>query len=82
VRGEHEDRDVAHITDPLQDLPAVEGRQADVQHHQIRVPGVEHTQALPPVGGAVTSQPLRDSTKPDDERDVGVVLDDENLPPS
>ena len=49
--GQHEDRHVRHLSDPLERRPAVETRHRDIEDHQVGRARIELTEALAPVRG-------------------------------
>jgi len=78
VRGEHEDGDVADVAYPLEDLPAIQRRQPDIEDHHVGPLGVEVTQPQPAVGGGGHVETAAAQHGADAERDVGVILDDQD----
>ncbi|GGY31011.1 hypothetical protein GCM10010363_09750 [Streptomyces omiyaensis] len=75
--GEDEDRQVAHVPGAVQDLPAVEPGQDEVEHHQGGPLGEEQPQRLAPVGGEGDVVAAAGEQDPQGEGEVGVVLDAE-----
>src|SRR5206468_2768869 len=74
----HDDRHAAELADALDDLPAVEARQRDVEHHEVGMPVVEAAQRLGAAArddGRVTG--LRDPAF-EEGRELRLVLDDQD----
>ena len=77
-RGQHEDGHVAHVPDPLEDLPAVEVGQPDVEDHDVGVALVELADAVPALDGLRDREALPLEQGPQELADVGLVLDDQH----
>ena len=79
--SEHQHRHLAQVSDPLEDLPAVELGHRHVEDDQIVLAGVERPQRRAPVGLIVDviSRPFEH--EPEERPDVLVVVDDEHQLP-
>ena len=75
---EHEDRDVAHVPDPLQDLPAVEVGEPHVEDHDVRVVLVELADAVSALGSLGHREALSFQEGAQELPDVDFVLDDQH----
>ena len=75
---DHQDRDAAELADPLDDLPAVEPRQRDVEDHEVRVVLVEAAQRVG--AGPCDDRPIAGAAHPqlDEVGELRFVLDDED----
>ena len=67
---------VAHVPDPLEDLPTVQVRQADVEHDDVGVALVELADSVTPLGRLRHGKPLPLEQGPQQLTDIGLVLDD------
>ena len=76
--GEHQDRDVGHVADPLQHVPAVELGHRDVEDDEVGPPRVELAQAVAAVLGLLDLRPAAFEERPHEAADVVVVVDDEH----
>src|SRR5262249_41230159 len=54
ARRQHQDRDLAVAAQSPRDLKAIESRQPEIEHHQIRMHALEIGERLPAVGREVT----------------------------
>ena len=77
-RGQHDHGNVAHVSNALERLPAVELGHRDVEEDEIWRRRVERTQALPAVGTLqdLVARPLEELAN--EATDIGVVVDDEH----
>ena len=75
-RGDEEDRHPAELADPLDDLPAVEAGQGDVEDHEVRMVVVEPPQRV--VAARGDDRPVAGVAHPElEERgELRLVLDD------
>jgi hypothetical protein len=78
VRGQHQHRDVAHVADALEDGPAVQRGQPDVQDDQVRPGRVEAPQPFLPILRGDNVKTMTREHGADAERDVLLVLDDQD----
>ena len=77
-RRQHEDGHVAHVPDPLEDLPPVEVGHADVEDHQVGLLLVEEADAVAAQHGLGDRETLAFEHRPQELPDVRLVLDDED----
>ena len=77
-RGDQDDRDPAELADPLDDLPAVEAGQRDVEDDEVGMPLVEPAQRVRPGPGDRGLIPRPTHPQLDEVREVRFVLDDED----
>src|SRR4029450_7352977 len=77
--GEHEDRHLADGPDPAAHVPAVEGREHQVEHDQVGPLGLEVAHGLAAVGGRPPLAPLARQRLADRLEQRPLVADDHDL---
>src|SRR4051812_19887259 len=79
ARRQHEDRRVvAVVAQALGDVDAIQPRQAEIEHDDVRQEGVGLVKAADAVGGELDLVPLETQRALEDLRDLLIVLDDEH----